>query len=194
MATIKNILKDLDVSKDHDPESIKAFFMEEIWKDVPGYEGMYQVSNLGRVKSLGWKASSIRNGRYFERKVNGKILKGRPNKRSYLRVALLGKDFTIHQLVAMAFLGHIPSGMKKVVDHIDGDRLNNKLSNLRVVTQRQNCNPKKITSKYTGVHYCKIVKKYISRIFVNGKLKYLGSFSNEYDAHLAYQKYLKNIV
>jgi len=168
--------------------------MQEIWKDVPGHEGMYQVSNLGRVKSLGWKAPSIRNGRYFERKVNGKILKGRPNKRSYLRVALLGKDFRIHQLVAMAFLGHKPNGMELVVDHINGNKTDNRVQNLRIVTQRENCVGGNKTSDYKGVHFCNTAKKFIAKIYINGKSKYLGRFDRDIDASLAYQKALKELL
>lgn len=193
-ATFENIFKDLSVSRVCNLESAKAFFMEEIWKDIPGYEGHYQVSDQGRVKSLDRVVSLNRNFRNGNRKSKGKILKGRPNKRGYLRVVLSGKDFRVHQLVAMAFLNHKPKGMEVVVDHINGVKDDNRLENLRLVTQRENCKPNKLTSKYTGVHFCKYADRYISKIFINGKSKYLGKFEDEYQAHLAYKKALENIV
>ena len=85
--------------------------MEENWKDIPGYEGLYQVSDMGRVKSF------PRRGNYKIR-----ILKPRlsgKNRRKYYTVLLsknnIPKTITIHQLVAIAFLGHIPDGMNSIV-------------------------------------------------------------------------------
>ena len=174
-------MKDLYVSKDRDPESIKAFFMEEIWKDVPGYEGMYYVSNLGKVKN--------------KRNV---MLTGRINSRGYLRAALnkngKTKEFRFHQLVAMAFLNHKPCGMERVVDHINRNKLDNRVENLRVISQRENCVKTGKTSKYMGVHFCNTNKKYIAKTSIKGENKYIGKFDNEYEAHLAYQSALKNIV
>jgi hypothetical protein len=108
---------------------------EEIWKDIPNYEGCYQVSNLARVKSL-----ARRNGK---RVVVEKILRTfLTESRKYISVSLSLngklKLFSVHQLVAMAFLNHKPNGNTLVVDHIDGDKLNNNLSNLRVITHSQN--------------------------------------------------------
>jgi hypothetical protein len=108
---------------------------EEIWKDIPNYEGCYQVSNLARGKSL-----ARRNGK---RVVVEKILRTfLTESRKYISVSLSLngklKLFSVHQLVAMAFLNHKPNGNTLVVDHIDGDKLNNNLSNLRVITHSQN--------------------------------------------------------
>lgn len=104
--------------------------------------------------------------------------------------------FNIHQLVSIVFLGHNNCGYKLVVNHKDLNKQNNHVDNLEIVTQRENANRKhcKSSSQYVGVHWHKVAQKWIARIVINGKLKYLGCFTNEYDAHLAYQKRLKEII
>ncbi len=167
---------------------------EEIWKDIPNYEGMYQVSNLGGVKSL---SREICNG-YGCFKSKEKILNPREAK-GYLRLGLSKNSeklfFSVHQLVAMAFLGHTPCGHKLVVDHINDNPLDNRVENLQVVTQRYNAykTQDKYSSKYKGVHWCETINKWKSRIIINKKRIYLGSFNCEISAHLAYQNKLKEI-
>ena len=99
--------------------------MEEIWKDVVGYEGLYQVSNLGNV-----------------RKFNGKILKQTINTNGYMRVSLYkdkkSKFMYVHRLVAMAFINQFPN--TKDVDHINGVRNDNNINNLRWCTRKENLN------------------------------------------------------
>lgn len=169
--------------------------MKEIFKDIKGYEGLYQISNLGNVKSLSSEGKKGK-GNYARKE---SILKGCVNGSGYLNVVLYKDGRTtsrhIHQLVAISFLNHKPCGFKLVVNHIDLNPLNNNINNLEIVTQRENANRKhlKSTSKYVGVHWCKTKCKWISSIRINGKLKFLGHFNNEHTAHLAYQKELKNI-
>jgi hypothetical protein len=170
--------------------------MEEIWKDIPDYEGLYQVSNLGRVKSLPkeWKT-----GKRTIRKHNGIILKQRKSPLGYYDVSLyknsIMKTRSVHQLVAIAFLGHNPNGVKLVVDHINDNPSDNRVENLQIVTQRFNSfkTQGKYSSQYKGVCMNKITKKWISRIRINGKLKHLGYFDCELKAHLAYEDALKNL-
>jgi hypothetical protein len=154
--------------------------MEEIWKDIPVYEGIYQVSNLGRIKSLKFGKE--------------KILNGWIRRDGYIAVNLMynkRKTYRLHQLIAITFLNHKPNGHKIVVDHIDNNKLNNRLDNLQLVSQRFNSSKdRKGSSKYTGVSWNKKRKKYESQIVINNKRKYLGLFENEYDAHLAYQNKL----
>ena len=155
----------------------------EIWKDVKGYEGIYQVSNLGRIKSL-----------YFEKE---RIL-AHANSKGYFSVVLCkASEFKrkhVHQLVAIAFLGHIPCGHNLVVDHINTIKTDNRLDNLQVITQRENLSKdKKGTSKYTGVSWCKRSQKWRARIKIE-KNKHLGYFKTELEAHQAYQSALKELL
>ena len=100
--------------------------MIELWKDINGYEGLYQVSNLGRVKRV----------------TTGRILKGRQHPHGYLLVTLSKHNIkstkTIHRLVAENFIPKTEN--KSDVNHIDEDKTNNKVSNLEWVTSKENIN------------------------------------------------------
>jgi hypothetical protein len=170
--------------------------MEEIWKDIKGYEGLYRVSSLGKVKSI--KRVVYRSDGTIQT-LKERILSPGNDGRGYYKVLLYknkkNKTFSVHKLVAMAFLGHKPCGYNEVVDHIDGNKLNNRLDNLQITTQRHNASKDKkgTSSIYTGVSWHKKINKWESRIYINGKKKYLGLFEKEIDAHKAYQKRLKEI-
>ena len=171
--------------------------IQEIWKDIPNYEGYYQVSNLGNVKSL---SRIVKNG-WGTRTVCGKILKNLVNTtKGYLVVRLskigLVKTKQIHQLVAEAFLNHSQKGHKLVVNHKNFNRQDNRLENLEIVTQRENTNQKhkKSKSKYIGVTWHKRVNKWTAQILYKRKNIHLGCFNNEIDAHNAYQNKLKEIL
>lgn len=108
----------------------------EQWKDIVGYEGCYQISNHGRVKSMRRLVAS-RNG---FRELPEKIVKPLFTKGGYLNVVGSKKQvrdtFVIHHLVAHYFIGERPPGC--VIDHIDRDKTNNKVDNLRYVSASQN--------------------------------------------------------
>jgi hypothetical protein len=168
----------------------------EIWKDIPNYEGIYQVSNLGNVKSLK-RYKLIRGKFYYE--VKERVLKISTNRDGYCIVHLhknsIGSVKKIHQLVAMAFLNHKPCGYKIVVDHIDNNKLNNRLENLQLITQRENVTKNTINkSGITGVIWIESRKKWKSYIYINKKLKHLGYFNSKQDANSAYQNKLKEII
>ncbi len=110
-------------------------------------------------------------------------------------LVLKRKVFTVSQLIAMAFLNHVPCGYKIVVDHIDNNSLNNNINNLQLVSQRQNVSKEKhrkvFTSSYLGVSFCKQTNKWRADINVKCKLKFLGRFDTEVEASQAYQKALQ---
>ena len=115
--------------------------MTEIWKDIPGYEGFYQVSNLGRVRSLPRVIEyKNRHGAIIGHPFEGKVLIPGHDTYGYESVHLRknGKrvPVSVHRLVAEAFC-HKPDGCD-VVNHLDYNKLNNLPSNLEWTTQRNN--------------------------------------------------------
>jgi hypothetical protein len=112
----------------------------EIWKDVLGYDGLYMVSNLGRVKSLGHliptKGESLRQSKT-------RIIKQKLKKNGYLEIMLskngIKRIFLVHRLVAFAFLDY-PQAPRNIVNHKDENPKNNTIENLEWVTHRENVN------------------------------------------------------
>lgn len=109
----------------------------EIWKDIAGYEGLYQVSNLGNVKSL----PKIKiNGKSSSYMTKEKILKKSRTSTGYWKIDLKvngeRKSFKVHRLVAFAFIPVIQG--KNQVNHIDGNPLNNEVGNLEWCDQSEN--------------------------------------------------------
>lgn len=104
--------------------------INEIWKDIPGYEGLYQVSDYGRVRSLNYNKTGL------VKELSMEITAG------YYRVVLYKngkrKKVFVHRLVVITFIGPIPRGM--VVNHINENRSDNRVSNLEIVTYKQNNN------------------------------------------------------
>lgn len=120
--------------------------LKEIWKDIPGYEGFYQISNCGRVKSLERDTTSIhKNGNILQKTVrheNEKIMSGNIKRTGYIEISLSKngktKYFLVHRLVAQAF---IPNPEKlKTVNHKDENKENNYVENLEWLSQKDNNN------------------------------------------------------
>ena len=111
--------------------------MDEIWKEIKGYEGKYQVSNMGRVRSIPHEIVT-QWGKYLTK---GKILTPRVSNTGYLRVHLsitrkTSKTISVHRLVAEAFIDN-PFNLPEV-NHIDGNKENNSVSNLEWCTGEYN--------------------------------------------------------
>lgn len=117
----------------------------EVWKQVPDYEGYYEVSNYGVVRGVD-RVVVVNQGGGYERTCVGRVLKIAVTKIGYKVVALytLGNKrvFLVHRLVLEAFVGPCPDGMEAC--HNDGDKLNNCLANLRWDTVKNNHHDKKI--------------------------------------------------
>lgn len=169
---------------------------KEIFKDIPNYEGLYQVSNLGRVKSL--ERTIIRkNG--INLSVREKILTPCIGTHGYYVINLYKnrkrKHFLVHHLVSIVFLNYVPNKIT-VIDHKDNNRLNNSILNLQIITHRENASKKTLNnaSIFVGVCWKKEYQKWVARICFNGKRHHLGYFKDEYQAHLAYQKALNELT
>lgn len=157
----------------------------EIWKDVIGYEDVYQVSNFGNIRTL-----------KFNKK---RILKKYFNNNGYLSCSLwkngIIKTRTIHQLVAESFLNHIPCGHKLVINHKNFIRTDNRVENIEIITQRENTNKQHIksSSQFVGVSWANTFKKWTARININNKQKNLGYFTTEIEAKEFYDNAIEAI-
>jgi hypothetical protein len=150
--------------------------MEEIWRPI--YEGKYEVSNLGNVKS-------------FARYKDGKLMKPSIRKDGYLEVHLSNngsKLCLVHRLVLQAFL---PIDDKEV-NHKNHDKSDNRLENLEWCSSSENSRFRKkwegCSSQYKGVCWHK--NKWISRCRIDGNLFHIGCFDDEQDAGKAYNDFV----
>ena len=160
----------------------------EEWRDVPEYEGLYQVSSFGNVKSL--SREILKNGKYpFISKE--KLLKPKIGTTGYYNVGLSKnnkrKMFQVHQLVAICFLNHKPNGYEIVINHIDNNPLNNHVSNLELVSARYNTSCHKTDAGVTKTPN----GKYQAIIFINKNIG-LGNFIDKEEALQMYQRASNN--
>jgi hypothetical protein len=114
--------------------------VDEEWREIPGYEGRYAVSDLGRVKSLS-REVSVGNG--HTRTMRGRILRPGSSASGHLSLPLgrdengkISRGSPVHRLVLLAFVGLCPEGQE--CRHLDGDPTNNRLSNLTYGTRSEN--------------------------------------------------------
>lgn len=157
--------------------------MQEIWKDLPTYEGYYQVSNLGRVRSVDRYVKCIHNSK---RLVKGVIKVPQKNKAGYYITTLTkeGKahTYTYHQMVAWAFLPNFKKGDE--LNHINGIKTDNRLENLELSNPshnqlhavRNHLRRKVGKSKYHNVSYAanrpELKKRWIACLNINGNSSY----------------------
>ena len=164
--------------------------MEEIFNPIKDYEGLYEVSNYGIVKSLCRTVTRV-DGRTM--RIKEKLLKLIKNNNGYYNVHLCKngkmKFALLHQLVWDNFTEMVtPKGFE--IDHIDGNKLNNCIDNLQLLSHRENCAKgwQQLETKYpTGVSWNKNEQRFIAQIQLSGVLKKLGYFDNVDDASEAYK-------
>ena len=167
----------------------------EIWKDILGYEGLYQVSNMGRVRGL---------PRSHGRTKKPLIKSQRVKKDGYLRVTLCKENIkttiTTHRVVASAFIENIEN--KKQVNHIDGDKKNNKAENLEWATSFENMShaweygllPKQIGVKGEECSLAKLKNKEAIEIINNkGKISQ-NDLAKKYDVAVSTISRIQNGV
>ena len=153
--------------------------MEE-FKKIDDYDN-YEVSNFGNVRNTN----------------TNRILKPRKKREGYYYVGLCKNctttNFYIHRLVGYAFIPN-PENLREI-DHINQDKANNSMSNLRWVSRSNNCRnkPKKqnTSSKYMGVYFYKAAGKYRAEIRINNKQKHIGLYETEEDAGRAFDNFVK---
>lgn len=176
--------------------------MKEIWKDVKEYENLYEISNLGRFRKHRCKLKKGNHEDSLLRAIG-------TNRDGYSLVTLskkgIKKNKTVHQLVAGAFMSNFVYGQQ--LNHIDGDKSNNRIDNIELTTSSANnahahaldLNFKKGKSKYRNVsiQFDKRAKnpkpKYMASVKLDGKRHYIGSYSDEISAAKAVDSFLDSI-
>jgi hypothetical protein len=171
----------------------------EVWKDIQGYEGFYQISNKGRVKRLE-RLTEFWYRDYKKTKFLPEIIKEQClNGQGYPIVSLTNGDASkvarVHRLIAIHFIPNLENPEnRKQVNHKDKNRQNNSIENLEWVSPLENiCHSrkerKKNTSKYIGVHWDKKRQKWRSDIRFLGKYLTIGSYDTEKEAYEARRKF-----
>lgn len=179
------------------------YFMKNLeWKPFyyNGLETNIEVTKCGRIKKIPkeWYGKGSGSNMVFYGEItNEKIEISIKNyKQVFVQISgLKPKRIPIHQILASVFLGYKFQGHKMVIDHIDSNTLNNSISNLRIVSQRENCSKERVIKSGlpVGVHYRKDLKKYRAKIRINGKQLCLGLYKTIEEASNAYQEKLKQI-
>ena len=153
---------------------------EEIWRPVVGYEGLYEVSNLGRVRSL---------DRYDRRNCfrKGRILKQSYSSKGYLTIDLclngIIKKITVHRLVALTFISN-PDNLPQI-NHKDEDKTNNRVDNLEWCTAKYNVNfgTARIRGKETAIkngNWTGLSKREYKRKYRNEHRDHINEYRREY--------------
>ena len=138
----------LSKEKKQGRESMKENNIQETWKDIPGYEGLYKVSNTGKVKSMNYRHSDV-----------PRILATVDNGYGYYIVILylnsVRKSASVHRLVWTAFNGPIPEGLQ--INHLNENKADNRLENLSLCTPKENTNYG-TRNKRAGEKHCKRIQ------------------------------------
>jgi hypothetical protein len=171
--------------------------MEEIYKDIPGFEGKYQVSNFGNIKTIE-RVTILNDGRKFYYK--DKVLICTPDLKGYPKIRLqnfnpnYGSTRRVHSLVWEVFGdGTTISFPNRVIDHIDRNKKNNHINNLRIISNRENAFNRKDNKEFIGVRKSNKSDNYTCRIWVNDKDYHLGTFKTQEEAFERYNEALSHI-
>lgn len=159
---------------------------QEEWRPVPAHSG-YEVSNTGRVRSID---RIVRVKGRGKRALKGRVLKQGTMPAGYRYVRGVGGTFLVHRAAALAFLP--PRDGAECVDHIDGDKANNCIENLRWATMAENQanrikGRERASSNYKGVHWVASRGKWRATISHRGKITHIGLFEDELEAARAYR-------
>lgn len=170
----------------------------ELWADIPGFDGEYQLSSEGKIRSCrrsGNPGNRRKKLSFWRERLPSNSGKG--YSLITLRDAKTRKliSFLVHRLVYELFAGPIPENQE--IDHINRVKKDNRIDNLRLVTKSQQhynigkFKKKGNSSKYKGVHFCNSVHKWLARITIDKKIRTIGSFSTELEAAIAYDSAAK---
>lgn len=172
---------------------------QEIWKPIPDYEGLYDVSSFGRIRSYSKRLKTNLNS-----SEQNNIKQLQKHNLGYYKIALYKegkcKNYFVHRLVYLVF-NDLDINSDIVINHLDENKFNNNIFNLEVLNHRENTtysiDKNKTSSIYTGVFLKKCTKKgklysyWCSCITIYNKTIDLGYFKTEKEAHEAYLKALK---
>lgn len=165
-------------------EKLQLKHIDEEWRDVVGYEGYYQISNTGRVRSVD-RIETTKRG--WTRLRKGSIRKPRINIMGYLNVALskenIKKNCLLHRIIAQAFIPNPEN--KPQIDHINTIRNDNRIENLRWVTPRENARNPITKTRYRNPNLGKrlsdsCLAKKIDQYDLN--MKYITTFGSAKEA------------
>lgn len=162
--------------------------VNEQWKPVVGYKKLYEVSNMGNVRSVD---RCIERSNGIPQNFKGKPLTHHINRKGYPTISLSkngkAKTHRVHTLMAKAFLDYkLKKGI--CVDHINNVRNDNRLENLQVISHRENCSKDK--PGLVGCYYDKANKRWKASIKIEGVSRHIGHYKSEEEAHNAYMKVL----
>lgn len=158
-------------------------------KPLPSKEKILSVLKYNKVTGeFVWKA---RQDRHFNSRLVGKKA-GTKDNNGYIKIWVFGQIIAAHRLVWFLEHGTNPY----LIDHIDGNEANNRISNLRESDYRRNGQNRKAhrAGRLVGAHYDKRFKKWAARIQIDKKNKWLGHFETQEQAHAAYMKAAPRLV
>lgn len=148
-----------------------------LWKDIVGYEGMYMVSDDGQIMNV-------------RKHILKPVILNGYNRINCHKDGIL-KSYLVHRLVAEAFIENPDN--KEFVDHINGNRQDNRVENLRWATAQENCRNCSLysnnTTGFKGVHFKKSSGKYGAGIRIDGKRHHIGYYDTAEEASEAYRQF-----